>query len=168
MKYASFDTLISALHGAGVRFLIAGGLAVNVHGYLRFTKDIDVVLKLEPQNVTRAFEALARIGYQPLVPVSASQFADTATRERWVHDKGMHVLQFWSDAHRETPVDVFVSEPFDFEKEYSESVRRPFGACEVRFVSIETLIHMKALANRPQDRIDIEYLKMRLENRDDG
>jgi hypothetical protein len=29
----------------------------------------------------------------------------------------MQVLQFWSDAHRETSVDVFVSEPFAFDEE---------------------------------------------------
>lgn len=166
MKYASFDALIATLQEADVRFVIAGGLAVNVHGYLRFTKDVDVVLNLDAQNVVRAFEALARIGYRPLVPVSAAQLADAATRERWIRDEDMHVLQFWSDTHRETPVDVFVSEPFDFESEYREAVRRPFGAYEVRFVSLATLIRMKELANRPQDGIDVEYLKMRLEDHD--
>ena len=79
-------------------------------------------------------------------------------------DKGMQVLQFWSDLHRETPVDMFVHEPFDFEDEYRRSLAKPLGRIAVRFVTIPTLIRMKEAADRPQDRIDIEYLKRRLED----
>ena len=57
VKLASVESIVRALNDAGVRYLIAGGLAVNAHGYLRFTKDIDVVIQLIPDNVTRAFAA---------------------------------------------------------------------------------------------------------------
>ena len=163
MRLSSFDALVTALARAGVRYLIAGGLAVNAHGYLRFTKDVDVVVQLVPDNIKNAFDALAAAGYHPLVPVSAANFADAATRQGWIRDKGMQVLQFWSNAHRETPVDMFVTEPFDFEDEYRRALVKPLGGTEVRFVSIPTLIRMKEAAGRPQDRIDIEYLRMRLE-----
>lgn len=164
MKLASFDALVCALQQAGVRYLIAGGLAVNAHGYLRFTKDVDVVVHLVPANIERAFAALAQLGYRPLVPVTAAQFADAPTREGWIRNKGMQVLQFWSDVHRETPVDMFVQEPFDFEEEYRRALAKPLGRIEVRFVTIPTLIRMKEAAGRPQDRIDIEYLRNRLEH----
>jgi len=36
---------------AGVRFLVAGGLAVNAHGYVRFTKDADLVIDLTAENI---------------------------------------------------------------------------------------------------------------------
>jgi hypothetical protein len=166
MKLASFDALASALHRERVRYLIVGGLAVNAHGYLRFTKDVDLVLRLVSENIERAFAALESLGYRPLVPVSAAQFADAPTRGGWIREKGMVVLQFWSDAHRETPVDMFVNEPFDFEEEYRRSLAKPLGNLEVRFVSAATLIRMKQEADRPQDRIDIGFLKKRLE--DDG
>ena len=164
MKLASFDALVSALQQAGVRYLIAGGLAVNAHGYLRFTKDVDVVVQLVPDNIARAFAVLDGLGYRPLVPVTAAQFADAPTRQGWIRDKGMQVLQFWSDTHRETPVDMFVQEPFDFEDEYAHALAKPLGRIEVRFVTIPTLIRMKQAADRPQDRIDIEYLRKRLED----
>jgi len=166
MKLASFDALVSALQQAGVRYLIAGGLAVNAHGYLRFTKDVDVVLQLAPDNIQRAFAALGTLGYRPLVPITAAQFADDRQRESWVRDKGMVVLQFWSDSHRETPVDMFVSEPFGFEEEYQRALVKPLGQVEVRFVTLPTLIRMKQAAGRPQDRIDMEYLRKRLEDGD--
>jgi len=168
MKLASFDALVSALQQAGVRYLIAGGLAVNAHGYLRFTKDVDVVLQLVPDNIQRAFAALGTLGYRPLVPITAARFADDRQRESWARDKGMVVLQFWSDSHRETPVDMFVSEPFGFEEEYRRALVKPLGQVEVRFVTLPTLIRMKQAAGRPQDRIDMEYLRKRLEDGDDS
>lgn len=159
MKLGSFDSLVNALEEAGVRYLVAGGLAVNAHGYLRFTKDVDLVVQLAPGNIVAAFAALERIGYRPLVPVKAADFADPAKRDEWIRDKGMTVLNFWCDAHRETPVDVFVSEPFDFDEEYARALVKPLGGVAVRFVSIPALIRMKEAAGRPQDRIDIEYLR---------
>lgn len=160
MKFTSFETLIKALDAAGVRYLIAGGLAVNAYGYLRFTKDVDVVVHLAPENIERAFAALDSLGYRPMVPITAEQFSDAAQRERWIHDKGMKVLQFWSDAHRETPVDVFVIEPFDFNKEFDQSIAKSLGAVAVHFVSIPTLIRMKEVAGRTQDKLDIHELRM--------
>lgn len=165
MKLASFEAIVRALEDAGVRYLVAGGLAVNAHGYLRFTKDVDFVVQLIPDNIQRAFAALHSLGYRPTVPITAVQFMDAALRESWIRDKGMEVLQFWSDDHRETPVDVFVSEPFAFDEEYERALVKPlYGAIPVRFVSIPTLIRMKEAAGRTQDRIDIEHLRMRLED----
>ena len=165
MTLASFEAVIRALNHAGVRYLVAGGLAVNAHGYLRFTKDVDVVIHLRPGNIKRAFAALAGLGYKPLAPVTAKQFADRATREGWIRDKGMQVLQLWSDSHRETSIDVFAYEPFPFDEEYTKALIKPlYGSIEVRFVSIPTLIKMKEAAGREQDKVDIEHLRMRLED----
>lgn len=164
MKLASFEAIARALNAAGVRYLVAGGLAVNAHGYLRFTKDVDFVVQLVPENVRRVFAALASLGYRPNVPIRAEDFADEAQRERWIEEKGMQVLQFWCDTHRETPIDVFVREPFPFDEEYGRALVKPlYGEIEVRFVSLETLIRMKEAVGRAQDRIDVEQLRMRLE-----
>jgi hypothetical protein len=50
MDRSSLETVIGALNAAPVRYLIAGGLAVIAHGYLRLTKDLDLVLSLDPEN----------------------------------------------------------------------------------------------------------------------
>ncbi len=102
MKLQSVAAILKALNEAEVRALVVGGLAVNAHGYLRFTKDADLAIQLDPANIERAFRALATLGYQPRVPISAAQFSIPAMRESWIRDKGMKVLQFASDAHRET------------------------------------------------------------------
>jgi len=166
MRLNSFAAVAKALEEAGVRYLVAGGLAVNAHGYLRFTKDVDLVVQLVPDNIARAFAALATLGYRPVVPIDAAAFADAARRDAWISEKGMQVLQFWSDLHRETPVDLFVREPFPFDDEYGRAMVKQLGTISVRFVSIPTLIQMKEAAGRLQDRVDIEHLRMMLA--DDG
>ena len=160
MKLASIEAIVRTLDAASVRYLVAGGLAVNAHGYLRLTQDVDIVVRLLPANVIEAFRALASIGYRPRVPVSGEQFADEAQRRQWISEKGMKVLNFHSDAHRETPVDVFVYEPFDFDAEYAAALDQELGAgLRLRFVSIPTLIAMKELAGRPRDADDIQHLR---------
>ena len=58
MKLDSFEAIVRALNDAEMRYLVAGDLAVNAHGYLRFTKDVDFVIQLVPDNIHRAFSAL--------------------------------------------------------------------------------------------------------------
>ncbi len=164
MKVSSFEAIAAALNGARVRYLVAGGLAVNAHGYVRLTHDVDLVVQLDPANILPAFAALAGLGYRPLVPVTAAQFADPAQRAAWIRDKGMTVLNFHSDRHPTATVDVFVSDPFDFDAEYARALQAELSpGAAVRFVSIPTLIAMKEIANRARDRDDIEHLRMILE-----
>ncbi|MFW5950862.1 MAG: hypothetical protein ACOCVZ_01960 [Gemmatimonadota bacterium] len=128
-----------------------------------------LVLELAPENVRAAFDALASIGYAPLVPITAQQFGDRDLRETLIREKGMMVLQFYSDRHRETPVDVFVTEPFPFDEEYSRALVKSFSdGPPVRFASVPTLIDLKERADRPEDRLDIHYLRQLLDDRDHG
>jgi hypothetical protein len=167
MKLHSVEAVFGALNNAGIRYLVAGGLAVNAHGYSRLTMDIDLVIALDSGNIIRAFEALQTEGYRPLVPITAQQFADARLRQQWIDDKGMKVLSFFSDTHRETSLDVFVYEPFDFEEEFAASLREEvLPQLEIRFVSIPALIRMKEMANRPKDIDDIQHLRWILEDQD--
>lgn len=166
MKLVAFEAIVRALRDAGVRYLVAGGVAVNAHGYLRLTQDVDLIVQLKPSNIEPAFKALTTIGYRPSVPVTAEQFADPANRERWIREKGMQVLNFNSDRHRPFTVDVFVSEPFDFDLEYEAAMQGEIApGLTVRFVSIPSLIAMKQLANRPRDLDDIEHLRLILDEK---
>ena len=166
MKLASLEAMVHALNEADVRYLVAGGLAVNAYGYLRLTHDVDLVIQLKPGNVIPAFAVLASLGYRPMVPVTAEQFADETQRLRWIREKGMMVLNFQSDRHRETPINVFVTEPLDFDTEYHAARSQQLApGLFVRFVSIPTLIAMKEVANRPRDVDDIQHLRWLLEEK---
>ena len=168
MKTSSLKHICASLDRHHVRFLLAGGLAVNAHGYLRFTKDADIAIELVPENIERAFAALTEAGYQPNVPISAHDFSDATMRAVWVGEKNMSVLQFWSDEHRETPVDVFVTLPFDFNSEYAASMKKELsGIGPVGIVSLSTLIRMKEAVGREQDLIDVRELRRMHESKNE-
>lgn len=142
------------------RFLVVGGLAAVLHGVGRMTIDLDVVIELNQENILNAFQALEPLGYQPRVPVTAAQFADTATRESWVREKGMTVLNLHSNQHQETPIDLFVTHPFSFNDVYHHSILEKLeDDTEFRFVDLHTLIAMKETAGRPKDLLDIKQLR---------
>jgi hypothetical protein len=160
MKASSVRAIFTVLRENRVNFLVAGGLAVNAYGLLRFTKDADLVVELVPDNIERAFAALGTLGYQPKVPITSRQFADAELRGQWIREKGMRVLQFWSDHHRETPIDVFVEVPFDFSMEIVQApVKEMSGIGPVPYVTLSTLIAMKEAAGREQDLIDLQHLR---------
>ncbi|MEX0899523.1 MAG: hypothetical protein WD081_02415 [Gammaproteobacteria bacterium] len=169
MRVTSLEAVVRALNDAGVRFLIAGGVAVNAHGYLRFTADIDLVVALDPANVSAAFGAFGQLGYRPTIPVTGAQFADADTRKEWIEHKGMKVLGFFSDRHRETTIDVFVEMPFTFDDEYGKAlVEEMAPGVPASFVALPTLIKMKESAARPRDQDDVHHLRWILEDQQDG
>ena len=169
MKVSSLEAILRALGEAQARYLIVGGLAVAAHGYGRLTFDLDIVVQLTPDNVVRALKALESLGYFPLAPVTAADFADPAKRESWIREKNAVVFQLHSDRHRETRIDLFVSEPFDFEHEYRLAKSGELlPGLATRFVRIETLIRMKEAAGREKDLEDVRQLRLLMENAEDG
>jgi hypothetical protein len=159
MEVRSVEAIVGALNGAGVRYLIVGGLAVNAHGYERLTVDVDLVIAFERQNIINGLRALESIDYHMSIPVTPEAFADPALRASWRAEKGMVVLKLWSDTHRRTPVDLFIYEPFDFERELGAARSEPIlGDIKAPIVSLQTLLEMKREAGRPQDLADIADL----------
>lgn len=161
MKLSSLEAIVRSLNEASVPFVVVDGLAVVAHGYGRQTRYLDLVIRLDPDTIRAAFRALGSLGYQPRVPVTADAFADPQQRGRWIQEKGMRVLNFHSDRLRETPVDIFVSEPFDFGVEYASAIVEQIApGVSVRILRLETLLRLKQEAGRPQDLADIAELKL--------
>jgi hypothetical protein len=160
IKLSSIEAIVRALHEHGVRFLIAGGVAVNAYGFIRVTKDVDIAVGLDFPSFLSAVRALESIGYTSKIPVSAEMIADPANRERWRVEKGMLVFQMWSDVHRQTPIDLFTVLPFDFDAAFARSHEELLGPdLPVRLVPIDLLIAMKEEAGRPRDLDDIAHLR---------
>src|SRR5690606_21486518 len=95
-----FEQIFAALRAADARYVVVGGVAVNLHGYQRFTKDLDLVVELVPDNALRTLAALQSLGYKPALPVKAVDFADPEIRAAWIRDKDMMVFQMYSDHSR--------------------------------------------------------------------
>jgi hypothetical protein len=160
MEARSIEAIVRALNDGNVHYLIVGGLAVNAHGFERLTRDLDLVIGLETENISRGLRTLIEIGYTPSIPVTPEEFANADNREMWRRDKNMLVLKLWSDTHQRTPIDLFVYEPFDFEAELASAVKMEIARnLAAPFVTRKTLIEMKRVAGRPQDLTDIAALE---------
>ncbi len=170
MSLARYESILAALQADGVRYVIAGGFAVNLHGFLRFTKDLDLLIDLEPANANLAMQVLGDCGLKARVPVPLTDFADADKRHDWAEHRNMLVFQVWHPDDPFCTVDVFIRNPIDFDDLWKRSVAASLGSTECRIAGIEDLIAMKTLAGRPQDLRDIEELRriQRLQQEDDA
>jgi predicted nucleotidyltransferase len=160
MEVRSIEAIFKALNKSRVKYLIVGGLAVVAYGYERLTRNVDLVIGLGRDNIIRGLRALMAIDYHLKIPVTPEQFADPALRKTWRREKNMVVLQLWSDLHRRTPVDVFVYEPFDFEKELGRATWNVVaGKIRAPVIRYKTLLALKRKAGRARDLLDIAALK---------
>lgn len=162
MQVHSIETIIRRFNEAEVRYVVVGGVAVAAHGYLRFTADLDLMLDLEnEENVRLALEILKDEGYEPRIPVPIEMFADREMRESWVRDKNMLAYGLDSDKHAMTHIDLFAHNVLDFEGTYQQAARiELFPGVPVVVISLDGLIHLKQLAGRTQDLVDIEKLRL--------
>jgi hypothetical protein len=160
MTKASLIEIVKALNDAAARYLVVGGIAVNAHGFMRLTVDVDLFIHLDSQNLLHALQALGRLGYRPAIPVSFEDIADRAKRDRWIVEKHMVALKLFSDFHRETAIDVFVNEPINFEDAFQRVHYYPLDAdVKVPVCSYQDLVKLKLLAKRPKDLFDLDQLK---------
>jgi predicted nucleotidyltransferase len=155
----AIEQVLAALEAVKVRYLVVGGVAVVLHGHLRTTADLDLVVELAPDNARRAIAALAGLGFRARAPVPMERFAEAAARREWVKDKGLTVFSLWSDRFPALEVDLFVEEPLDFDAAYARAVRVPLDRTTVTVVALEDLIALKEAAGRPIDVADVEALR---------
>lgn len=160
MTQASVETIFRKLNDAGVRYLVAGGLAAVAHGVVRFTADVDLIVALDPENLERTVRCLSSLRFSPRAPVPFAQFSDPSMRDRWTREKGMTVFSLSSPEHPLTEVDLFAQLPFDFERAYLDALHVEVAPGVVAtFVSKSDLIAMKRSAGRPRDLEDVRALE---------
>jgi hypothetical protein len=160
MERRSVELIVRSLNEARVRYLVAGGLAVVAHGYVRFTADVDLLLDLAPDNAARAVRALAGLGYRPRAPVPIEDFARPEQRAVWMRDKDMMVFSLFSPDHPATEIDLFVDPPIDFERAWTAAARMEVApGVEAIVLGRADLIEMKRRAGRPVDIEDARHLE---------
>lgn len=161
-----FEPIFEALEAAEVRYVTVGGVAVVLHGYARLTADLDLAVDLAPGPAREAIAVLTSIGFRPRAPVDPADFADPEVRERWVEQQGMTVFSMWDPEDPLRSVDLFVTEPIDFEELFADSLVVALEGTSARVASIEDLIRLKRIASRPIDLSDIEALEAIVEERE--
>jgi hypothetical protein len=118
----TFELIAGSLEKAGIRFLLAGGFAVNMHGYARGTEDLDLIVA--ENNQTRADDALGRAGFRLF------RKADVVCR--YEPPPGMRFV-----------VDVLPVNDQTFASLWEESLVKPFQGHQVHLPSLNHLLAMK-------------------------
>ncbi len=148
------------MNKAKVKYLVAGGIGVVLHGFPRFTADLDLIIHLEEKNIGRFFDTLAGLGYRPRLPLTKEQFENRNNRNEWLKNKNMMVFSFFHLKESFKTVDLFVKEPIRFELMAKEAAKIKIKGITIPVLSIKHLIRLKAKAGRPEDLVDIANLKV--------
>ncbi len=80
------------LAGAGVEFIVGGGVACVLHGVERVTLDLDVAVQMNSPNLDRLICAVEQLNLQPRVPVSLADIGDPDFVRSMVTEKGALVF----------------------------------------------------------------------------
>ena len=153
-----YEAIFRGLHDAGVRYLIVGAVAVNLHGVPRMTADLDLMVELTDRNLRTFVDTVVGLGYRPRVPVEAAAFLDPAKRREWQESKSMVMFTWIHPARPYEEVDVFLDNPIDFGSAYANRQDVSVGDFTIPLASVMDLIAMKRMAGREQDSSDIEAL----------
>jgi hypothetical protein len=154
-----FKNLFSSLNKESVKYLVAGGIAVNLYGIERATADIDIVLKVDEKNLSKFVRVAKKLGLQPRLPLALDDLIDGEKRKSWIVDKDMVVYSLYDAKNPFFLLDIFVQEPFHFEEVYEKRKKIEFENTVIPLVPIKALIAMKENSDRPQDKADVFYLK---------
>lgn len=145
--------VIELFRKQGIKYAIAGGYAVSLHGAVRGTVDIDFVVSVDEETLTKIESCMKSLGLVSRVPVTAKSVAQF--RREYVEDKNMKVWSFSDPNWPQNVVDIMIL--YDIADFQIEKRRTVFG--EVNIISISDLIAMKKVAGRPQDLSDIKALE---------
>jgi predicted nucleotidyltransferase len=145
--------LLERLTEVKIRFVLVGGLAVNAWGYVRATRDVDLVPDPSPENLSKLIELLGELNGRVdvdgklLTADAISIFLRTGDRTLVITDLGR--------------VDVMQGLPQipSFASLDSEAIDVDLEGLAVRVCSFDHLIAMKRASERPLDRDDLEALE---------
>jgi hypothetical protein len=144
MDPGPFERLLVDLSRAEIRYLVVGGVACVLNGFVRTTEDVDLLVDTDPNNLRSLIDVLARFGEGHARGLRVEDFSDEEGAVRLVED---------------FPVDLFTRMGG---RRYGDMLRyRAFreGEDPIPYVNAEGLILLKSGSSRPQDKIDVEALR---------
>jgi len=153
-----YEEILRAFQKEKVKYILVGGIAVNLLGSLRSTADIDMLVEMSDDNLKKVVTILKRNGYHVKQPVDPMDIADKAIRECWIKEKHMKAFNFYKERELEE-VDIIIDTPVSFEDAKKDILWIRGGGINIPVISINNLIKMKRNTGRNIDKLDIEELK---------
>ena len=150
--------ILEGLYKSKVKYLIVGGLSVNLYGVPRVTQDIDIVIAMDRENVLKITSLLKELGYVPRLPVSPDDLANPDKVKDWIENKNLKAFSFYHKNENYKVLDIVLVHPLDFEKSFKNRTVKRAKDIDIYLASIDDVVKMKEFSGRPKDLSDIEML----------
>ena len=145
--------ICAALTAGKLRYAVVGGHAVALHGAVRGTVGVDIVLAWEKKNLQRAERALNGIGLISRLPVGADEVFNF--RDEYIKNRNLIAWNFYNRQNPTEQLDIVIT--YDLKGKRSKRIETADGP--VVILSRKDLIEMKRASGRPQDIEDISALE---------
>lgn len=146
-------SLVSALNAAQIPYALVGGFAVSLHGAVRGTLDIDIIIPLEQEIYKKVEEVMGSIGLASRIPVSGQEVFNF--RDEYIDKRNLKAWSFVNSSNPAELVDILII--YDLNKVSTVRKTTPFG--DINVISLKDLIKIKREAGRPQDLADVAALE---------
>ncbi len=148
------QTLCKALEQAKIPYALVGGYAVALHGAVRGTMDIDLVIKQERQYFVKIEEAMHKLGLKSKLPVTAVEIYEF--RKEYIQNRNMIAWSFYNPKVPSEIVDIVIS----LDLGSAKKVKKEYAGQSIYILGMDDLIKMKKESGRPQDIADVQSLEL--------
>src|SRR5947208_12224811 len=87
-----YEKLLESLARTNIKFIIVGGVAVALNGFVRTTEDVDILVERSPENIGRLLEALSGFGEGHARELTTGDFDEAEGAIRIVEDFPLDVF----------------------------------------------------------------------------
>jgi hypothetical protein len=140
-----YEKLLENLARAEVKFIVVGGVAVALNGFVRTTDDVDILIERSPQNIQRLLAALDSFGEGHARELCLEDFDESEGAIRVIED---------------FPLDIFTVMRGQSYPDLVPYLRQTkINDAQIDFLNAAGLIRLKADSAREKDQIDIAALR---------
>ncbi|NQS90663.1 hypothetical protein HQ584_12840 [Patescibacteria group bacterium] len=154
-----YEEILRAFQKQKVKYVLVGGIAVNLLGSLRSTADLDILVEMSDDNLKKIIKILKNQSYRVKQPLDPKKIADKKTREDWIKNKHLKALNFYKKGDLKE-VDIIIESPVSFEEARRSAICIKVDKLILPVISIDKLIKMKKSTGRAIDKLDIKELKI--------
>lgn len=141
-----FRDFLQALNKCNVEYVLVGGMAVVLHGYVRNTGDMDVWVNRTKENYSKIVKAFLIFG----MPIFGM------TEKKFLNEK----FDVWTFGRSPVRIDLMTAvKGLNFEESYKSHQIYEEEEISIKFIHIDNLMEAKKAAGRHKDLNDIEQLK---------
>ena len=151
--------LLKALYDCNIRYLLIGGLAINLHGIPRTTVDIDILLDLTEDNLKKFIQCMKNLGLKLKQPVDEDSILQETYRATLRMEKNVIVLTYENTQNPLEIIDFLIENPINFQHAYIRKEVLTANHYKINLAAIEDLITLKRASGRELDLADIENLQ---------